>query len=548
MSDSKEITALRKAGKLKEALELGRQVMAVDPENMWNARAMGWVYYDHLKVEVSLIDEAERASKPIPRKAIEGVSRWLKEYTSLPREVPGMLHSKIMFQLVRIGRYLDLFLPFLAWAGDAWYQEEDLRQSSWEERFYAPLVVKVARECGAWLKAHPQELDKFSGFVEGQLLKAVSCARDDDKTWVNWSLALLQRRRGEIAQAAKTISPILKLKRTEFWVWSEAARIYQEEQPELGIACYCQALCCGAESKFLGKTHLELATLLVQQSESAWASKEILAAASIYDQEGWRHPIELENSLASEWFDPSAEGIDTIALRKEHATEALSLCFDEVVTVDATFLGMEDHPLGKKPRPTFAARWLDGYRPFIRGRRANQLIRKAKSGIPVHLIIGIDGERREIIDTLSRPEGCFWDSLNRCEGIITRIDPEKGSVRAYIAYEDYCWVSIGTENGQFDQLVPGMGIALRTHSNRAGKRHVSHWELCELPETPHIRIAYGPIEIRKSGIGFVGDIFIPPHLLESSMQAAPVRVVAVKELDRKKNQPGWKAVAITTNT
>lgn len=544
MADSKEITALRKAGKLKEALELGRQLMAAEPTNVWNARAMGWVYFDHLKTEVACITEAERSAKAIPRKAIDGAHHWLKEYHDLPKEIPGMLHSNILLQLAKkVGRHLDSYLAFQVWAGTDCYRPEDLQPSTWEDKTISPLVVKTARECAAWLKARPQELEKYCEFVEAQLQRAVSHARDDDKTWVKWALAVLQRQRGEIEQATKTIAPILKLKRTEFWVWSEAARIYQEEQPELAVACYCQALCCGAESKFLGKTHLELATLLVQQGESAWASKEIDAAASIYDQEGWRHPRELQDALASTWYDPTGEGVDPVALHKEHATEALSLCFDEVVMVNATFLKMDDPLPGKKPKPTFAAR-LGNELIFIRGRRANKKLMKSKPGSPMRLTLGLDGGKREVIDTLPRPDGQPWDSMDECVGVITRLDPVKQSVHVFSALGDSCWVTIGHETGQFSGMTTGQGMALKTMPNKEGKRRVFHWEPCGLPQNAHIRRAAGILDIKKSGVGFIGDVFVPPHLLDPSLQGLEMTVLAVHDLNPKTNQPNWKAITL----
>lgn len=45
----KEIKELRKAGKLDEALKMAIQDIQAEPENIWNKRAIAWVYYDFLK-------------------------------------------------------------------------------------------------------------------------------------------------------------------------------------------------------------------------------------------------------------------------------------------------------------------------------------------------------------------------------------------------------------------------------------------------------------------------------------------------------------------
>jgi tetratricopeptide (TPR) repeat protein len=45
----KEIKELRQAGKLDEALQMAHQALEADPNNIWNKRAVAWVYYDFLK-------------------------------------------------------------------------------------------------------------------------------------------------------------------------------------------------------------------------------------------------------------------------------------------------------------------------------------------------------------------------------------------------------------------------------------------------------------------------------------------------------------------
>ena len=45
----KEIKELRQAGKLEEALQMANQALETDPDNIWNKRAIAWVYYDYIK-------------------------------------------------------------------------------------------------------------------------------------------------------------------------------------------------------------------------------------------------------------------------------------------------------------------------------------------------------------------------------------------------------------------------------------------------------------------------------------------------------------------
>ena len=46
---AKEVTQLRKEGKLEEAFMLALEDYNKDPYNIWNKRALSWVYYDFCK-------------------------------------------------------------------------------------------------------------------------------------------------------------------------------------------------------------------------------------------------------------------------------------------------------------------------------------------------------------------------------------------------------------------------------------------------------------------------------------------------------------------
>lgn len=552
MGDTQEVKALRKSGKVAEARELGERLLQERPTDIWVARALGWVYWEQLKAPVAAIEAAIKANHPAPPKADAAIGSLLHDYANLwkqipedaHRDIPGMLHSHMIRQLGRVGKHVKSFLGFMKWAGPDCFQAEDFVPFQADGKTFPSLAVKAALQCAAWLKSRPDEQERYAAFVESMLKVALERGQDQDKVWIQWRMALILRQRGEVLQAAQTIAPILKQKRSEFWVWSEAARIYQDDQPELGLACYCQALCCGAEPKFVGKTHTELALLLARQGETGWASKEIATAAKIYDQEGWGHSRDLQDCLSESWFDPSTPGIDAPSLRREHAEEALSLCFDRVVLTDATFVGMEDHPHGKKPRPKFIA-WIDGESVMIRARRASRSITKANPGLPVRLTIGVDDEKRDVIEAHPRPEGSPWDQLSSGQGVVTRIDEERGSVQVFLGYQNSCWVPIGVGSNLLPQFEAGMGMALWFIPNKkSGKPLVMHWEPRTVEEHPDIRLDFGLLELKRSGVAFVEDTFIPAHLLTPELEGQLVDVVAVRDLDKKKNRPGWKAITV----
>lgn len=552
MSDTQEVTALRKAGKLGDARALGERLLQERPTDIWVARALGWVYWAMLEQPVATIEEATKANQQAPAPALSEIEARLRDYARLwkqvpedaHRDIPGLLHSAMVQRVSKVGKHLNAYLGFMKWSGLDWFQDKDCDPYEKDGKVFPSNLAKAARQCAAWLKARPEKSELFDSFVEAHLRKALDRGRDPEKVWLLWHLAMLLRKRGEVLQAAQTIAPILKQKRSEFWVWAEAARIYQEDQPDLGLACYCQAFCCGADSKFLGKVHIALAQLLARQGELGWASKEIVSASKIYDQQGWGHPRELQDCLAESWYDPSVTGIDTQALYREHAEEALSLCFDSVVVMDATFVGMEDHPYGKKPRPKFVG-WLDGESVLIRARRASRSIAKSKPGTPVRLTIGIDEGKREVIEVHPRVEGLAWDQLENGRGVVTRIDAKEGTFQVYLGYQQSYRVHADFSSAEQEPLLEGTSIALWSIPNKKnGKAMVMHWELAPWSDHPDVRSDFGILEIKRSGAAFVENIFVPPFLLDGAVEGQLVEVMAIRDWDTKREREGWKAITL----
>lgn len=75
MTDSKKVFALRKEGKLDEALDLGREVFRNDSQDNWNIRALAWSLHDSIKVAGKNQDHEQQHSLitellqlPIPSK------------------------------------------------------------------------------------------------------------------------------------------------------------------------------------------------------------------------------------------------------------------------------------------------------------------------------------------------------------------------------------------------------------------------------------------------------------------------------------------------
>lgn len=546
MQTWERIRELRKAGKPEEALQLAQGVVKETPDDYLSRSQGEWACFELMKPVVARLGQSETANKGPDRADLDRLHQLLRDYARLSLRKPDMALSNILAKLSKVGRYVDPFLPFLMWVGLGCLRPEDLLPNEFNGKIYPSLAVIIAREAAAWIKSRPAADPQQVEFAVGLCRTAMDQAKDADKTWLEWSMHFLLQRTGDRRGAAELMGRVLKRKRTESWAWSEAARIHRDEQPELAIACFCQALRLGAEPKFLGKVHRELAELLASNREFAQATRETMIAVEIYDKEGWRHPQELEALLRSEWYDPALPSAEPKEFYARHAEEALKLCFDEVREHQATYLGMTEPREGKKPRPRFSIRSGNRFVSIL-GRRNARILASLRQGAPVCLLIGAEGDRQDVLEILSRPDGKDWDCVALKEGVIKRLSANGDGITLFCSRDEEhrfpakSWV--GTP-----RPAPGDGArAWGTTNPLRGTFDAVRIEWATLPEKGDIRKFSGRLTRNPKGFGFVAGVFIPPHLVElCPPEPQDVSVIAIMDYDKSKKRHNWCAVAVSS--
>lgn len=354
--------------------------------------------------------------------------------------------------------------------------------------------------------------------------------KEDDSLWLHWDRAILLRQIGDFHRAAELLASVIKAKRNEFWVWAEAGRLYQSEQPELALACFCRALECPAESKFLVRAHRELAELLAEQEEYAQASREIVVTIGIRQAEGWPIGHEMEALISSPWYDPAAEGADPPKeFYGKHSPAALSLCFDIVETRAANYLGLlvphtpKDPRPGWKPTPLcrYAIKDSKGQAWSLVGPAMKKL--KFEVGEPLTVVIGRQNgdDRQTIVHVSVREDGQQWDSLDLGVGVITREATAEKSTKVLLL-DSGEEVKIDASSESPLRIGDGVrcGFARNPKNNRVVD--VFNVERRDLPGK-HVRRINGSLCRHPKGFGFVEDAFVPPQLVESIDRSSTLR-------------------------
>ncbi len=544
---------LRRNGDLQGARELALAKLAADPNDFRTRTQLEWVTHDEIKASVAQIDAQLRNSQRPDHRILQFIwGRWEEYRLSDPR-VPDMACSMIIQQITKIGHLLPGYADIIWWLRLDGLRDEDRQANEYEGRTYPSLAVKIALALCKWIKAHPDRAnDDDFNMAFDWIDEARTGAPGDYPLWLDWNAAILLRHRCEFDRAAMALANVIRTKREQFWVWAEAARLYRKEQPDLALSCFCRAMECHAEPKFLVKTHRELAELLVELEDYAQASREIAIALEIREAHGWAPGRELEALIASAWYDPDAPSAETPEeFYERHSAAALQLCFDHVETREASYIGSliprrpDDAPANWRPRPLerFAIKDESGTAWSLAGHKIRGL--DLELGQPVMLVIGRqDGEDRQtIVHIAPRPQGTRWDCLEPGSGVVVREANERGTLRLFVAGSGE-EVNVADDIGGDFRVGDGVRFLI-ARNPRNDRMEAFHAERGELPDQD-VRFIQGQIRRNPKGFAFVEDAFIAPPLAQS-IDAAAIEVSAVAVFARHPEREGrsWKVISLS---
>ena len=450
-----------------------------------------------------------------------------------------------------MGHLLPKFADIVYWLRPDGLRDEDWQPNVFEEKTYPSLATKIALALCKWAKAHPDAATaEDTGMALEWIERSKANAPGDYPLWLNWSAALLLRQTGEFQRAAELLAGVIKAKRNEFWVWAEAGRLYLSEQPELALACFCRALECPAEPKFLVRAHRELAELLAEQEEFAQASREVAITIDIRQAEGWPVGRDMEALIAKPWYDAAAEGSEEPkAFYARHSASALALCFDVVETRAANYLGLlvphtpKDPRPGRKPRPLprFVTKDAAGHAWSLVGPGMTKL--KLAVGAPVSVVIGqmVGDERRTIVHVSPR-QGEPLDCLEQHGGVVVREASAEKPMKVFIAGTGD---ESSVEGAVQETLRVGDGVRFGLVRNPKNNRaEVLNVRRGELPDQD-VRHIQGKLRRFPKGHGFVEEAFVSSLLVDTvENMVEDVIAVAVYAKHPKEERRAWRAIAL----
>ena len=501
MNNNQQIKELRQEGKLQEALDLALINLGNEPENIWNKRAIGWVYYDFLKahsekgdfeafitvidniLNLELNDEQMLINNliwPINKMAYQLANSnpidnnksdiLFQKIYSLNLEKPSQNFSILIKSLHKLFKDNPKYISVIDWVGLENLNEHDFQ----EEEFNNRKIMALAQQVFISYAKHLEQ---------GISLDAYGGQKEFDREKINWFLPKLDQIINDYPQYVyppyfkaklllriggdnimESYLPFARQKRNDYWVWQLMAEIHKNNS-EIVFSSYAKALTLKTSDDFLVKIRQTFADLLIQKNMFSEAKYEIENIVSVKNKGGFKIPFQITQWQNSDWYINTNSTKNNFNLYKENSSLAEELLYQDIP------------------------------------------------------------EELAIIDYVNLEKGIISFTINK-------------NKRGFFKY-----------NGNIKALRIGDSIMIRFN----GKPKENFYKIYSLKKsnTRHdfLKEISGVVKIIPAGIGFLEDVFIEKSLLEKKgiIDGESINGTALLSFNKKKNDWGWKMLKIHDN-
>lgn len=368
----KEVSLLRKEGKLEEALTLAQYDLEQDPNNIWAMRAASWVYYEYLKNNLNLdsfdtfvtyltyirdLDLSENEKMLFDNCAWK-IGKVVFEL--FKQEVVNYNRVDVIFDIIKDFHFTrpskafsflnnafykgatewEKYPEFIEWWDLNNFDEEDYEGQVYNDRKNISLVEKV---CIAYSKIllikWGLDIDHLNDEEKLKLEKSTTnfftildsiIVNHPEYTYVSFYKAkLLLATHNKEKDILKVFLPFAKQKRNDFWVWDLLADI-NEKDASLQFACYCKALDLKTNEDFLVKLRAKFTKLLIDKKWYNEAKTEIQLLIKTREKNSWRIPQEIVEWTKSEWYKTAIANKNNRKLYAEHIEKAEEILYQDI--------------------------------------------------------------------------------------------------------------------------------------------------------------------------------------------------------------------------
>lgn len=307
MSWSSDVSQLRKSGHHTEALAKAREGFAADPNDTYLQRAYGWVIYDLVKQEAQLFEQG----KSSPGKVANRLNEWLSDYRQFgANERPGMLHSLLLTQVLKVGKAWPGFLEFAQWWGPAYCRPEDKEPYKADNGKLLPsMEMRLFYAIGREASHRAGELEPhLLAWAEDQLQVGLSIAPDDQ--WLHYYKSKQLLDQGKTVEAREWLMPVVRRQQRAAWVWTLLGQTFESSDADKATICYFRAVQVAGQPQEVANTRIALARLLASAERFDDASIQVRKAVEYRTQNNFSVPQALMQLAGSDWFRSRAGRAD----------------------------------------------------------------------------------------------------------------------------------------------------------------------------------------------------------------------------------------------
>ncbi|MDM1354653.1 hypothetical protein HX017_14390 [Myroides marinus] len=337
---STDVNNLRKAGQLKEAFELAKSNLESNPTDIWNKRAISWVYYDYLKQAaeetkfdkfIHILQTMAQVQLPIEEEMLFDTLVWpinkivysllkskqwdnakgdqlfaVMQQFNYPRHVENF--SVLIKVLHKVFKGTYRYLDVIDWCGLESLKIKDFEAEIFEGRSIMPLAEQIyigyAKHLTEGSIVDPNSnhrvynIEKIMCFLP-KLEKVIE--QYPSYVFTQYFHVKLQLILGE-GDILNSFIPFAKLKKNEFWTWQLLAEIYANDK-DIVFSCYCKALSLRSKDEFLVRIRQQFAQLLIERECYAEAKTEIENIYKTKQLSGNKVPYIVEMWMNLPWYN-----------------------------------------------------------------------------------------------------------------------------------------------------------------------------------------------------------------------------------------------------
>lgn len=480
-----EVKSLRKEGQLEKALKIALDDWQEDKNNIWNKRALSWVYYDfskqcanqnRLNDFLKNIEKIKSLNLPKEEKMIFDNLIWLycamfkniyrekninyQDAVALKQSLKGLYFttpsenfSILMGALHKTFKDSKYYISLAEKSFFKYLRREDFLPTTYNEKSIMPLAEQIYNAyCKALLGEDKQKIKNTLPQMEKWI------EENPNYTFLPYYKAKMEICLSE-GNPLDTLIPFAKKKKNDTWIWQLMSEILEKDK-ELEFSCLCKALSLKSPEQFLGKTRLKMAQIFIDRKQFDQAKTEIDLVFEEKKKSGQKIPNKIQNWIGQSWYETAKRQKSNYQIYDKGKTKAEEILFENV---KEEIIVVENVNYDKKIINFIESKTKRGYFSYYK------ILKKPKIG--------------DILKVrLEQKDNGYWQLL---------------SAREESGLESDCLKKIS-----------------------------------------------GTLKIVQSGVGFVDDVFVEKSLIEKNklVSGQKLSALAILCFNKKKEQWGWKMI------